>query len=619
MRTTKITALYSRLSRDDELNGESNSITTQKKMLEDYSARHGLQNPTHFSDDGFTGTSWDRPDFTKLMEEVEAGRVENLLIKDMSRLGRDYLRVGLLMEKFREKNVRLIAINDGVDTAKGEDEFLPFRNIIHEWYVRDASRKIKSAFRARGMAGKPTACLPPYGYIKSPEDKHKWIIDPEAAQIVQRIFQLTLDGKGPYQICCILKDEKIKIPGAYHADRGIGWHKNRVFKDQYRWNSSVICAILKKKEYLGHIVNFKSTVPSYKDKRTVPLPESEWVIFENVHEPIIDQETFDNVQRIRGNVKRRPDGWGYTHPLTGLVWCADCGAKLYCHRITNGKDLPMYICGNYAKGSDKLTHEAGCPSAHRVRADRLMELVAQTMRDVVKYAREDKEDFIKRVQETLATKQTEEIKGQKKQLAKYQKRHAQLETLFKKIYEDHTLGKLPEKRFMALSSEYEQEQAELEVKIGKLKSEIDTFEAGKDRATNFIKLVERYENFDELTITMLNEFIEKIVVYERDRRGCIDSPQRVDIHFNFIGEFEIPQEEINPEILAQQEEERRLKVERQDYFRRRYQRVKASGKQKEYERKAQEKRTARKVATRVATLENGIGVNITSPFVSANP
>jgi len=619
MRTTKITALYSRLSRDDELHGESNSITTQKKMLEDYTARNGLQNPTHFSDDGWTGTSWDRPDFTRLMEEIEAGRVETLLIKDMSRIGRDYLRVGLLMEKLREKNVRLIAINDGVDTAKGEDEFLPFRNIIHEWYVRDASRKIKSAFRAKGMSGKPINSSPPFGYVKSPEDKYKWIVDHDAAQIVRRIFQLTLDGKGPYQICCILKEGKVKIPGAYLAEKGAGLHQKRVFKDPYNWTSSTVANMLKKKEYLGHTINFKSQRLSYKDKKNVYLPESEWVIFENTHEPIIDQETFDNVQRIRGNVKRRPDGWGYTHPLTGLVWCADCGAKLHCHRITNGKDLPMYICGNYAKGSAIVVSGVVCQSAHRIRADRLMELVAQTLRDVVAYAREDKADFTKRVQETLATKQTEEVKQQKKQLAKHQKRYSQLETLFKKIYEDHTLGKLPEKRFLALSQEYEQEQTGLEGEIGKLESEIAKFESGKDRAVGFIKLVERYENFDELTITMLNEFIEKIVVYERDRKGAIDSPQKVDIHFNFIGEFAIPQEELSLEEQAAQEEANQKRLAFLERQRQNYQRRKNNGKHKEWEKRYAPIRKARMAEQKAAMIENGMGASVAALFVSANP
>ena len=254
MKSTKISALNERLSHDDELHGESNSITTQKKMLMDYAVKNNLPNPTHFTDDGWSGTRWDRPDFVRLMDEIEAGRVENLVIKDMSRIGRDYLRVGLLMEKLREKNVRLIAINDNLDTSKGEDDFIPFRNIIHEWYVRDTSRKVKSAFQSKGMSGKPINSIAPYGYVKSPEDKDKWIVDPEAAAIVHHVFQLCMDGKGPYQICCILKADKVKIPGAYLADKGIGLHKSHVFPDPYNWGSTTVVNMLKKQEYLGQSV-----------------------------------------------------------------------------------------------------------------------------------------------------------------------------------------------------------------------------------------------------------------------------------------------------------------------------------------------------------------------------
>ena len=400
MQKQKITALYARLSHDDELEGTSNSIINQQRILEEYAQKNNLPNPTFFQDDGWSGTRWDRPDFTRLMDEIDSGNVQNLVVKDMSRVGRDYLRVGLLMEKLREKNVRLIAVNDGIDTAKGEDEFLPFRNIIHEWYVRDISKKIKSAFRARGMAGKHTNSSAPYGYVKSPDDKNQWIVDEYAADIVRRIFHLTLDGNGPYQICCILESEKVKTPGAYFAEKGAGLHRIHVFENPYHWTSNTVSNMLKKREYLGHTVNFKSVKNSYKDKKNHYVPESEWVIFENTHEAIIDQATFDNVQRIRSNVKRRPDGWGYIHPLTGLVYCADCGGKLYVHRITNGKDRPMYVCGNYTKTFTSAS--GGCPSAHRISAETLMNLIGETLRAVVKYSLEDKDAFKKAVREKLS-------------------------------------------------------------------------------------------------------------------------------------------------------------------------------------------------------------------------
>jgi DNA invertase Pin-like site-specific DNA recombinase len=330
MKQSKITALYERLSHDDELKGESNSITNQKRILEEYAGRNKLPNPTHFSDDGWSGTRWDRPDFLKLMDEIDAGRVSALIVKDISRIGRDHLRVGLFLEKLREKNVRFIGVGDGVDTEKGEDDFMPFRNIIHEFYVRDTSRKIKAAFRARGLAGKHTSSYAPYGYLKSKEDKNQWLVDEEAAAVVRHIFYMTMDGKGPYQIAQILEAERVEIPGAYLAKKGAGLHQHKVFENPYHWSSSTICAILKKREYLDHTVNFKSEKSSYKDKRNRYVPESEWVVFENTHEPIVDQATFNNVQRIRSNVRRRPDGWGYVHPLTGLVYCMFARATEKC-------------------------------------------------------------------------------------------------------------------------------------------------------------------------------------------------------------------------------------------------------------------------------------------------
>ncbi|MDR1496501.1 MAG: recombinase family protein, partial [Clostridiales Family XIII bacterium] len=581
MKQSKITALYERLSHDDELKGESNSITNQKRLLEDYAGRNGLPNPTHFSDDGWSGTRWDRPDFLKLMDEIDAGRVAVLVVKDISRIGRDHLRVGLFMEKLRENNVRFVGVSDGVDTADGEDEFMPFRNIIHEWYVRDTSRKIKAAFRARGMAGKHTSSYAPYGYLKSKKDKNRWIVDEEAAAVVRRIFRLTMDGKGPYQIACILEADRIEIPGAYLAKKGAGLHQHKVFENPYHWSSSTICAILKKKEYLGHTVNFKSTKNSYKDKKNHYVPESEWVIFENTHEPIIDGATFDNVQRLRSNVKRRPDGWGYVHPLTGLVYCADCGSKLYVHRVTNGRDNPMYVCAGYGK----IPVGSKCESGHRISADRLLEIIAKSLKEIAAYSKEDKTAFAVAVQEALAEKQTADATEQKKRLAKLKRRRAELDTLFKRIYEDNALGKLSANRYRSLSEEYEREQEQIEREIPELDAVVERHKDGNERAGRFTELVKRYEDFDELTTSMINEFVEKIIVHERDRKGSADTTQRVDIHFNFIGAFTVPQEPKDPAALAAEEEERRIIEERKDRLHAAYLKRKANGKQKEYERR----------------------------------
>ena len=302
MSKKQITALYERLSRDDDLEGESNSISNQKKQLEDYARQHGFPNPVHFTDDGISGTCFDRPGFLAMMKEVEAGNVEYLCIKDMSRLGRDYLKVGQIMEILRQKGVRLIAINDGVDSARGDDDFTPFRNIMNEYYARDTSRKIRSTFQSKGKTGKHLTGLVIYGYLWN-EKRDQWLIDPEAAEIVKRIFAMTIDGFGPYQIAQKLCEEKVLIPSAYLAQHGEGVNKNKTFKDVYGWGSSTICNILEKREYLGHTINFK-TRKHFKDKKSHYVPEDEWTIFENTHEPIIDQQTFDLVQKVRSNVKR---------------------------------------------------------------------------------------------------------------------------------------------------------------------------------------------------------------------------------------------------------------------------------------------------------------------------
>ena len=330
MRNEKITPLYERLSRDDELQGESNSISNQKQMLEDFARRNGLPNPTHFTDDGISGTRFDRPGFLAMMEEVEAGRVEAIVIKDMSRLGRDYLKVGQVMEILRQRGVRLIAINDGVDSLKGDDDFTPFRNIMNEFYACDTSRKIRSVFKSKGMSGKHLTGTVIYGYLWDEKREH-WLVDEEAAAVVRHIFALAMEGCGPYQIATKLSEEKIEMPAVHLARYGEGVNKNKTFADIYCWSASTVVEILKKREYLGHTVNFK-TRKHFKDKKSHYVDESEWTIFENIHEAIIDQETFDNVQRIRGNARRYPDGFGEAHPLTGLMYCQSHEPHACLHR-----------------------------------------------------------------------------------------------------------------------------------------------------------------------------------------------------------------------------------------------------------------------------------------------
>lgn len=585
----KITALYERLSRDDELEGESNSIVNQKKILEEYASKNNLTNIIHFTDDGISGTQFDRPGFMEMMNGVNAGNIGCIIVKDMSRLGRDYLKVGQCMEILRQKGVRLIAINDNVDSFYREDDFTPFRNIMNEWYARDTSRKIQSTFRSKGESGKHTASTPPYGYIKDEKDKDKWVVDEKAAEIVRRIFNLTMDGAGPYKIAKILEADKIDIPAYHQQKMGYGLHQSKNFEYPYRWCSSTIASILKKKEYLGHTVNFK-TRKHFKDKKSKYVSEDKWLIFKNTHEAIIDQETFDNVQRIRGNVKRYPDGWGEYHPLTGLMYCADCGSKMYVHRTSNYKNIPYYTCSAYTKTPCGML----CPSAHRIKAEVVLNLIQDTLKDIKKYLDEDNEAFICSIQNEMEEKEKIEIEKKKVRLTESQNRLRELERLMCRIYEDMILNKIPNSRYEILNNQYETEQITLSKEIKDLEQQVSRYEKETDRARKFISLISRYENFDELTTTMINEFVEKIIVHERDRKGSQTSKQKIEIYFNFIGNYELPQAELSEEKKQKLEEEERKIEERKDKLHQNYLKRKASGKQKEYEDKYKARREQKK-------------------------
>ena len=585
----KITALYERLSRDDELEGESNSIVNQKKILEEYASKNDLTNIIHFTDDGISGTQFDRPGFIEMMNGVNTGNIGCIIVKDMSRLGRDYLKVGQCMEILRQKGVRLIAINDNVDSFYREDDFTPFRNIMNEWYARDTSRKIQSTFRSKGESGKHTASTPPYGYIKDEKDKDKWVVDEKAAEIVRRIFNLTMDGAGPYKIAKILEADKIDIPAYHQQKMGYGLHQSKNFEYPYRWCSSTIASVLKKKEYLGHTVNFK-TRKHFKDKKSKYVSEDNWLIFENTHEAIIDQETFDNVQRIRGNVKRYPDGWGEYHPLTGLMYCADCGSKMYVHRTNNYKNIPYYVCSNYKKVPCGML----CPSAHRIKAEVVINLIQETLKDIKNYLNEDNEAFIHSIQNEMEEKEKVEIEKQRVRLINNKSRIQELERLMCRIYEDMILEKIPSSRYEILNSQYETEQRVLSKEIEDLDLAISRYEKETDKTRKFISLISRYENFDELTNTMINEFVEKIIIHERDRKGSQTSKQKIEIYFNFIGNYEVPKEELSEEERLKLEEEERKINERRDRLHQNYLKRKANGKQQEYEERYKARRKQKK-------------------------
>ena len=572
-------------------------------MLEDFARRNGLPNPTHFTDDGISGTRFDRPGFLAMMEEVEAGRVGAIVIKDMSRLGRDYLKVGQVMEVFRQRGVRLIAINDGVDSLKGDDDFTPFRNIMNEFYARDTSRKIRSVFKAKGMSGKHLTGTVIYGYLWDEKREH-WLVDEEAAEVVRRIFSLTLEGYGPYQIACKLSADRIEIPVVHLARFNEGVNRSKPVKDPYGWGSSTIVNILKKREYLGHTINFK-TRKHFKDKKSHYVSEDEWTIFENTHEAIIDQQTFDLVQKIRSNVRRYPNGWGEAAPLTGLLYCADCGGKMYVHRTNNGKRISQYTCSNYTK----VPCGTLCLTQHRINESAVLTLVSDTLRAIAEYSRNDRTEFIHTVQETQVAQQSADISKKRRHLATAQKRAGELEKLICKIYEDNALGKLPDTRYKALDAQYAKEQDTLEIEIAELEKAVTGYEQSQKSAEKFIALIDKYENFDTLTNTMLNEFVEKILVHERSRKGSQDTTQEIEIYFNFLGRYIPPSLQPVP-LTPEEQEELRKQEERKDRLHQNYLKRKASGAQKRYEDKIKAKKKAemdaKKALIRAEDMKKGI-------------
>ena len=587
---TKITALYERLSRDDELSGESNSITNQKKMLEDYAKSIGLgDNIAHYTDDGWSGTNFDRPDWKRLINDIEEGRIGCVIVKDMSRIGRNYLQVGFYTDvMFREKNVRFIAISNNVDSINGDNgnEFAPFLNIMNEWYVRDTSRKIKAVLHTKGNSGQHLTGNVIYGYKKDPEDKHHWIIDEEAAMVVKRIYQMIIDGLGPMQVARQLTEEKVERPSYYLAKRGLGSCRGNVDMSRpYTWTATTISDMVARPEYMGHTVNFRNRKESYKDKLSRRTDPSEWVIFENTQEPIVDEETWMMVQKIR-QTKHRPNLKGYVSPLTGLIFCADCGAKLFNHRTggyekkdkdgnptgkyTNAQD--NYTCSTYSKAKSKFENKC---TQHHVRTDVINDLILQTLKYASAYVKEHETEFIEKVKNSTAIQQDARIKQLKKQLAKSEKRIAELDHLIKKIYEDNVNGKLSDKRFEMFLADYEKEQADLEVQVATIKTDLAEYEEATDNAEKFVGLVHRYTDFEELTPAMINEFIDKIIVHEADKSSG-ERMQQIDIYLKFVGKIDVPMPELTPEQWKEEERKRRKRAMNRTYARRKYEREKAA-------------------------------------------
>jgi len=530
-----ITALYCRLSRDDELAGDSNSIKNQKAILQKYADDNGFTNTAFYVDDGYSGTNFDRPDWQRLMEQAEDGQIGTVIVKDMSRLGRDYLKVGYYTEVFFPgSDIRFIAINNGVDSANEQDsDFTPFLNIINEWYAKDTSKKIRAVFKAKGQAGKPLCTTPPYGYIKDPEDKFHWIIDEEAAEVVRKAFRLCVQGYGVSQIAKKLSEEHIMNPTAHAKANGVGISDNRSYCDDYTWGTSTISHMLSRPEYLGHTVNFKTHRKSYKQKKQLKNDPSEWQIFENTHEAIIDQETFDIVQRIRDG-RRRWTPMGEMPLLSGMVYCADCGAKMYqvrSRRFTHEQE--HMVCATYRKRG-----KAECPS-HQIRNVVIEELLLDYIRDVTAYVREHEDEFIQLVTEKSRADLNRSQRDGRKEMEQAKARISKLDGIIQRLYEDNLEGKISDERFMKMSKNYEEEQHTLEARVKELETLMATEQVQTDNAERFIGLVKKYTEIPELTAEIIREFIEKVEVHSAER---IDGRkvQRITIHYNHIGEFQPP-------------------------------------------------------------------------------
>lgn len=531
-RMEKWTALYCRLSRDDDNEGDSNSIQHQKQILEKYAKDHSITNYKFYVDDGYSGTSFNRPGFQEMLADIEAGYVDCVIVKDMSRFGRNYLEVGMYTEiMFPDKDVRFIAINDGVDSARDDNDFTPFRNIINEWYAKDTSKKIRAVFRAKGLSGKRLSTQTPYGYLKG--ENGQLIEDTETAPVVRLIFRLAVEGNGPGKIARILREKQIVTPGTLEFHRtGRTSRYNPEFP--YQWHESTVVNILEQKDYLGNTYNFKTTKKSYKSKKVIRNPEEKQVVFENTHVALIDQETWDLVQKARQS-RRRPTKMGDMGMFSGMVYCADCGNKLHlCRTKSWDRSLDNYVCGTYKR-------RRGECSAHYIRSTVLETLVLDNLQKVIAYVRDYENDFVQQVTENKAAKQMQMLSVSKRQMEQQMRRIAEIDNIIKRLYEDNLNGKLSDSRFSKMSADYEQEQRTLENSNAELKCMVDTCEEQSLNIKSFLKCVRKYTEPCELTPDMLHELVEKIIVYAPDKSSG-HRTQQIDIYYNFVGKIPLSKE-----------------------------------------------------------------------------
>lgn len=528
----EITALYARLSCDDDLQGDSNSIVNQKAILEKYAKEHGYDRIRFYADDGYSGTNFNRPDFQRMIKDVESGEVKRIIVKDMSRFGRDYLKVGYYTEVyFVEKNVHFIAINDGVDNhSETDSDFTPFRNIINEWYAKDTSKKVRAVLKAKGNSGKHLTNCPPYGYYKEGDDKQKWYVDEQAAKVVKEIYSLCIKGFGPTQIARMLTERGTDSPIVWKKKHGVKYQLEK-FDKPTEWSTHSVTQILSNPTYLGHTVNFRTRKKSYKTKTVIYTDESEWVTFENTHEAIIDRETYDTVQRLR-EAKRRPTRMGEMSVFSGMLFCSDCGKRLYLNRcnVHRSYTKDVFVCATYRKGT---AGRRGCTS-HSITLEAIEKIVLTDLQRVLSMAKANEKEFAELLRASKSKETKRDLSSKTKEYEEAEKRIATLDRIIQSLYEDKVCGNLTEERFKKMTEAYEAEQATLTERVKVLRRELATAKEETEGVDKFLRIVRKYTEIAELTPETVREFIDRIIVHEAEKTDG-KKRQIVEIYYNCVG------------------------------------------------------------------------------------
>jgi DNA invertase Pin-like site-specific DNA recombinase len=540
-----LTALYERLSQEDRNEGESNSIANQKRILENYCENNGYKAVEHYEDDGYTGTNFNRPGFQRMLADIKAGKIARVIVKDMSRLGRDYLQVGMYTDVvFPEFGVHFIAVNDGVDSRRGDNEFTAIRNVFNEMYARDTSKKIKATFQNKGKSGERLSSTPPYGYLKHPNDKKTWLVDEEAASVVQTVFNLCIEGLGPAQIAKRLRDNQIMSPAAYWVSKDIKTPAKPT-SDPCKWATRTIADMLDKLEYLGHTVNFKTQTKSFKDRKTLFNTSDKWAIFKNTHEAIINESVFEIVQNLR-KTRKRPTRQGDMGLFSGILFCEDCGAKMYLSRAKNFKpEQEYYICSNYRKNREL------CDTTHSIRNVVLKEIVLKNLREAIAYVSMNEKDFLREAADISAQKHDKGLAEDKQALTKAEKRVNELDTIIKKLYEDNVTGKLTDERFMKLSRDYEFEQKGLIPLIETMRHDIKQQQQKRQNTKAFITATKKYTDLKELDGAILREFIDRIEISATEKYKKKQT-RKINIVYNFVGAFDFNAASVTAEVVQKE-------------------------------------------------------------------